>query len=160
MCRKAGWHVHTEQLVYIAHDETKRADLVVHTTDGRRLACDVMVTASPTPWTAHGEHLYGSAAAKASRYGATAGGLTYDRAKTLLLVHDAHNLWLCTEAVELLHEAVLAQATHNVPTAPTAWGSHLQATTADAAVDLMHAAVMSAWQMHAACGRMLQEGRA
>ena len=48
LCHQAGWHTDIEQLVYIAQGETKRVDFVAHTTEGHRLACDVMVTAAPT----------------------------------------------------------------------------------------------------------------
>ena len=103
LCRRAGWHTDAEQLVFVGEGETKRADFVTITPDGQRLACDVMVTASPTPWTPHGEHLYRSAGAKATRYNTSAGGLTHDRARMHPLVHDAHNHWLSGEALSLFH---------------------------------------------------------
>ena len=48
--------------------ETKRADFVTLTPDDQRIACDIMVTASPTPWEGHGDHLLTSAGVKATRY--------------------------------------------------------------------------------------------
>ena len=56
LCRQAGWHTDSEQLVNIGPNESKRADFVTLSPDGQRSACDVMVTASPTPWDPHGPH--------------------------------------------------------------------------------------------------------
>ena len=123
------------------------------TLDGHRLACDVMVTASPTPWQPHDDHLQRSGAAKATRYNATAGGLLHDGARLLPLVHDAHNHWLGAEALALLH-LVHAQASHNAPASPQSWNQHLQDVGALEAAHLLHTAVVTSWTMHAASGRM------
>ena len=85
---QSGWRTDAEQLVYIAQGETKRADFVTLTPEGQCIACDVMVTVSPTPFLAHDGHLQRSAAAKAMRYHTTTGGLTYDNARLLPLVHE------------------------------------------------------------------------
>ena len=154
LCRQAGWHVDAEQLVYVAAGETKRADFVALTPDGHRLACDVMVTADPCPWQEHGTHLATSAAAKATRYKCAAGGFTHDRAQLLPLVHDAHNHWLSAHALRLLHRLASAQARHNAPSAADAWNLHFQHASGDVAARLLHEAVVSAWRMHAATGRM------
>ena len=154
LCRRAGWRTDAEQLVYIAQGETKRADLVTLTPDDQRIACDVMVTAAPDPWQAHGPHLDVSAAAKATRYNCAAGGFTSDRAQFFPLIHDAHNHWISPHALRLLHRLTTAQARQTAPAAPTAWGIHFQHATADAAAMLIHEAVTSAWRMHAACGRV------
>ena len=155
LCRQAGWHTDAEQLVYIQADETKRADFVAHTPQGERLACDVMVTAAPTPWSEHGTHLHRSSAAKATRYGTVPWGYTHDRAQLVPLVLDAHNFWVAGDGLRLLHRLVAATARRHAPVAPLAWGAHFTATTAAAAAPLMHALVISSWQMHAACGRVL-----
>ena len=143
-----------EQLVAIAPDEGKRADFVTLTPDGQRIACDIMVTASPTPWEAHGPHLDTSAAAKATRYRTVAGGLTHDRAQLVPRIHDAHNLWLSPGALRFLHRLVQAQARQTVPSSAPSWGHHHITTALEAASSLLHAAVLAAWSMHAACGRL------
>ena len=71
----------------------------------------------------------------------------------LPLVHDAHNHWLSEEALSLLHRLAFAQATAATPAAPQAWPNHVDQTAADAAASLMHPAVITAWTLHAACGR-------
>ena len=143
-----------EQLVTVAPDEGKRADFVTLTPDGQRIACDIMVTASPTPWEAHGPHLDTSAAAKATRYRTVAGGLTHDRAQLVPLIHDAHNLWLSAGALRFLHRLVQAQARQTVSSSAPSWGHHHMTTALEAASSLLHAAVVAAWSMHAACGRL------
>ena len=154
LCRKAGWHTDAEQLVTIVPSESKRADFVTLTPDGHRIACDVMVTASPTPWDAHGPHLDTSAAAKATSYRTVSEGLTHDKAKLILLIHDAHNLWLSPGALRLLHRLVQAQAKQTVPPSAMAWGRHHMTASLEAASSLLHVALLAAWTMHAACGCM------
>ena len=85
LCCKAGWHTDSEQPVSIGPDESKRADFVTLTPEGQRIACDVVVTASPTPWAPHGPHLGTSAAAKATRYNTVPGGSMHDRANLVPL---------------------------------------------------------------------------
>ena len=125
------------------------------TPEGQRLACDVMVTAAPTPWQEHGSHLHISAAAKATRYNCAAGGFAHDRAQFFPTIHDAHNHWISGHALRLLHRITSAQARHTVPLAQQTWGPHFQHAIADASSELMCETVVSAWRMHAACGRML-----
>ena len=155
LCRQAGWHTDPEQLVYVASGETKRADFVTLSPEGQRYACDVMVTATPSPWLAHAGHLSTSAAAKASRYNCQPGGFTHDNARLIPLIHDAHNHWISTHGLRLLHRLVTVQARQTAPTSPQAWNYHFLLTTAEATSDLMCEAVVSAWRMHAASGRML-----
>ena len=150
LCRKAGWHVDAEQLVYIAPGETKRADFVALTPDGQRLACDIMVTASPTPWAPHGPHLHTAAAANT-----TPGGFMHDRSQFLPLLHDAHNHWLSAEALRLLHRLTTAKARQTAPGVNAVWHAHLDTTSIEAASALMSEAILSSWRMHATCGRML-----
>ena len=155
LCRNAGWHTDSKQLVTIGPDESKRADLVTLSPDGQRIACDVMVTASPTPWDSREQHLLVSAAAKATRYNTIPGGVTYDRAQLVPLIHDAHNHWMSPGALRLLHRLVLAQAKHTMVTSAQAWPGHHHLVSLDSASALMREAVIAAWSMHAACGRLL-----
>ena len=103
-----------------------------------------MVTAAPSSWQAHGEHLDISAAAKATRYNCSAGGFTHDRAQFLPLIHDAHNHWISAHALWFFHRLTTAQARHSAPATFSAWGFHFHFATADAAATLMHKVVVSA----------------
>ena len=129
--------------------EPKRADFVTLTLEGQRLVRDVMVTASPAPWDAHGEHICTSEAAKATKYN-TAGGLTHDKARLLPLIHDARNHWLGRDALALLHRLVHVHARQQAPASLQAWTTHLSNTAAEAAANLLHATVLAAWGMHVA----------
>ena len=153
--RKSSWQTTAEQLVYTGEGETKRADFVAHTPDGARIACDVMVTASPTPWESHDTHLQRSAAAKATRYATVPGGFTHDRAQLWPLVHDAHNFWLDRDAARLLHRLLSVQARQAAPALSDQWSAHFSLASVEASAPLMQAAVLSSWQLHAACGRLL-----
>ena len=114
-----------------------------------------MVTASPTPWDPHEQHLLVSAAAKATRYNTVPGGTTHDRAQMIPLIHDAHNHWMSPGALRLLHRLVLNQAKRAVLTSAQAWPRHHHLVSLDSASALMREAVIAAWSMHAACGRLL-----
>ena len=68
LCRAAGWHAQLQQLIFTVPEICKRADLVVLTPDGTKLACDFLVTASPTPAERRGPHLEKMAGSKARQY--------------------------------------------------------------------------------------------
>ena len=103
LARSAGWHAQTEQLVFIAADVCKRADIVTLALDGTKFACDVMVTASPTLCERHGPHLEKMAAAKARQYNTVSWGRCHEDATFVALVHDAQQHWLHPDALRLLH---------------------------------------------------------
>ena len=155
LAKTAGWHAQTEQLVFTAADICKRADIVALAPDGTKFACDVMVTASPTPCERHGPHLEKMAAAKARMYNTVSWGKCHEDATFVALVHDAHQHWLHADALRLLHRLVMAVAHRTAPEAPRAWGFHVSQTTLQCATPILHAACLAAWQMHAACGCLL-----
>ena len=131
---------------------------VVLTPDGTKLACDVVVTAFPTPAERHGPHLEKTAAAKARQYHTVPWGKCHKEATFVPLVHNAQQLWLHPAALRLLHRLVLAIAKRTAPEAPQAWGTHFFQTGGQCAVPLLQAACLSAWQMHAACGCLMYRG--
>ena len=158
LARSAGWHAQTEQLVFTTAEVCKRADLVALAPDGAKFACDVLVTASPTPCERHGPHLEKMAAAKARQYNTVSWGRCHKDATFVALVHDAQQHWLHADALRLLHRLVMAVARRTAPEAPQApqaWGFHHSQTTAQCAAPILHVACLSAWQMHAACGCLL-----
>ena len=103
----AAWHAQTEQLVFTAADLCKRADLVALSPEGTKIACDVLVTASPTPCERHGPHLEKMAAAKARQYNTVSWGKCHEDATFVALVHDAQHHWLHPDALRLLHRLVI-----------------------------------------------------
>ena len=155
LCRAAGWHAQAEQLVFTGPEVCKRADLVVLTPEGTKLACDVLVTASPTPAERHGPHLEKMAAAKARQYHTVSWGKCHEDATFVALVHDAQHHWLHPDALRLLHRLLMAVARRTAPEAPQAWGAHFSHITLQYAAPLLYAACLSSWQMHAACGCLL-----
>ena len=125
LCRQAGWHTDPEQDIHTREAETKRADLVSLTPDGTRMAADVMVTATPTPWESHGDHLLRSENAKASRYHASAWTATPEGTTIVPLIHDALNHWLAPSALRFLHRLAIATAHRSAPRRPDGLGCPL-----------------------------------
>ena len=115
----------------------------------------VLVTASPAPFERHGPHLEKMAAAKARQYNTASWGRCHEDAIFVALVHDAQQHWLHPDALRPLHRLVMAVARRTAPEAPRAWGFHLSPTLLQCAAPVLHAAYLSAWQMHAACGSLL-----
>ena len=155
LCREAGWHTQIEQLVFVSPETCKRADLVTLSPDGRKFACDVMVTASPAPAEPHAPHLHRMVTAKARQYLTVPWGKCHEDATFVPLIHDALNHWLPPDTLQFLHRAIMAVARRSAPEAPKAWGAHLTHTTLQHAAPLLHAACLASWQMHAACGCLL-----
>ena len=155
LCRRAGWHADPEQIIRTGAEEFKRADFVALTPDGCRIAADVMVTTPPVPAHSHGEHLSRSEAAKATRYRTTPWSRAADGCTVVPLVHDAINHWLAPAALRFLHRIAAATAKATAPDAPTAWCSHFHQVTMSLAAPLLQTACTAAWQLHAACGRLL-----
>ena len=155
LCRKAGWHTTTEQVVRTGETDTKRADLVTLTTDGLRLAADVMITAPPVASGPHGEHLHKSELAKANLYHTTPWSRLPDGCTMVPLIHDGLVPWIAPSALRLLHRITAAVAKQSAPETPTAWGTHFHEVTVSLAAPLLHTACTAAWQLHAACGDLL-----
>ena len=155
LCRQAGWHAQTEQLVFTRDGTCKRADIVALSPEGAKYACDVTFTSCPTPAEPHGPHLERTETAKAALYHTVPWGKCHEDAVMIPLVHDANNRWMPAATLRLLHRIIMATATATAPTAPRAWGAHLARTTHSVSAILTHAACISLWQMHAACGCLL-----
>ena len=100
-------------------------------------------------------HLERTAQAKAAQYHTVPWGRCHEDALLIPLVHDASQGWMPSATLRLLHKVAMAAATITAPVAPRAWGAHLARTTHQVAATLTHAACISLWQMHAACGRLL-----
>ena len=113
-----------EQLVFNSPDACKRADLVTLTPEGRKFACDVVVTASPAPAEPHAQHLHRMVTAKARQYSTVPWGKCHEDATFVLLLRDALHHWMPPNTLQLLHRAVMAVARRSAPEAPNPPHAH------------------------------------
>ena len=101
LCRQAGWHMDSEQVIRTHETDSKRADLVALTRGRHATRCRCHGHCNTYPLGTAGEHLRCSEAAKASRYHAHAWGDTRDGTTVVPLIHDALCHWLSPAALRL-----------------------------------------------------------